>query len=259
MKLRPQFERSDVKHEITEAEWEVRVRTAAAFRLGYHFNWSRVISNHITARIPDRPDRFLMNPYGLGWNEITASSLVTLTLDGEIISHDGVKLAPAGLNFHSGILRARPDINAIIHCHAMPGVVISATRQELMIVHQSGCHMHGEVGYHDFEGFVQEGDEVPRLLNDLGDKHTLVMWNHGLLSVGSSVPDAFFYMRRLIELCEVQERLLATGAEIRHIPPEVLEFTRRQLAEKRRKNPYSEVEWMSYQRLAESLDPTFAR
>jgi ribulose-5-phosphate 4-epimerase/fuculose-1-phosphate aldolase len=258
--LPEQFRREALRHAVTDAEWQTRVRLAAAFRLGYHFNWSRVISNHITARIPDAPDRFLMNPYGLGWNEITASSLVTVTLGRQIVSHEAgaVTLAPAGLNFHAGIFAERPAIGSILHCHPMAAVVVGATTiPELMIVHQSGCHMHGEIGYHDFEGLVSEGDEVPRLLEDLGDRHTLMMWNHGLLSVGGTVPEAFFFMRRLIEVCEVQERLLATGAAVRQIPPDVLDFTRDQLAKKKKKNPYSEVEWQSYQRLAATVSPGF--
>ncbi len=128
------------------------------------------------------------------------------------------KLAPAGYNFHSGILKARPDLNCVIHVHATPGVVIAATKGGLEIVDQSGCHLYGEIAGHDFEGFAQEEDEVPRILRDLGDKHCLMMWNHGLLTVGRTLGEAFQYMRRLIDACALYERLLATGAEIRPIP-----------------------------------------
>jgi ribulose-5-phosphate 4-epimerase/fuculose-1-phosphate aldolase len=252
------FERAELLHGASEKEWELRVAMAAAFRLGYHLNWNRVLSNHISARVPDRPDRMLMNPYGLSWDEITASSLVTVTLDGEVLSHRDVELAPAGLNFHSGILRARPDLSSTIHVHPVAGVVIACTQGGLTICDQTSLHIYGEVGYHDFEGFAQEEEEVPRILRDLGEKHLLIMWNHGLLSVGSSLQEAFMYMRRLIAACEIQERLLATGAPIRHIPQEVLDHTRRQLQLKKKKRAYSEVEWQSYYRLAEKLDPSFA-
>ena len=127
-------------------------------------SWNKQINNHITARLTDHSDRFLMNPFGLGWDEITASNLVTIDFNGEVLSHDGVKLAPAGYNFHSGILKARPDLNCVIHVHATPGVVIAATKGGLQIVDQSGCHLYGEVAGHDFEGFAQEQDEVPRIL-----------------------------------------------------------------------------------------------
>lgn len=246
-------------HDMSDAEWKLRIAMAAAFRLGYHLNWNRVLSNHISARIPDRPDRFLMNPYGLGWNEITASSLATVDYDGHVLSHTDVELAPAGFNFHSGILKARPDLNCTIHVHPVAGVVIASTKQGLKIRDQTSCHIYGEVGYHDFEGFAQEGEETERILRDLGDGHLLIMWNHGLLSVGASVPEAFTFMRRLIAACEIQERLMATGAEPRDIPQDVLDFTRRQILDKRKKRAYSDIEWRYYLRLADSLDPSYAR
>lgn len=252
------FKAMQPHYEMSDAERDLRVNLAAAFRIAHHYGWNRQILNHITARIPGQPDRFLMNPLGMGWDEITASALVTTTLDGSILSHTGVSLAPAGLNFHSGILLAQPDTNCIIHVHPTPGVVISATKTGLIIVDQSGCHIYGEVGTHDFEGFAQEEDEVPRILRDLGDKHALIMWNHGLLTVGRTIGEAFLFMRRLVDACELQERLMATGAEIRRIPEDVLEFTRKQITEKRKKPTYSDAEWRYHLRLAYRLDPSFA-
>jgi ribulose-5-phosphate 4-epimerase/fuculose-1-phosphate aldolase len=252
------FSRAKLLHACTDAEWELRVTMAAAFRIAHYLGWNRVIANHISARVPDSPGRMLMNPYGLGWDEMTASSLVTVDLDGKVVSHANVALAPAGFNFHSGILKARPDLNAAIHVHATPGVVIACTKEGLVINDQSSIHIHGEVGYHDFEGFAQEADEVPRILNDLGDRRLLIMWNHGLLSVGATVPEAFMYMRRLIAACEIQERLMATGAEIRRIPQEVLDFTRSQIVEKRKKRSYSDIEWRYFLRLADRLNTTYA-
>jgi ribulose-5-phosphate 4-epimerase/fuculose-1-phosphate aldolase len=242
---------------MSPAESALRVELAAAFRVGHHYRWNLQINNHITARIPDCPDRFLMNPYGPGWDEITASNLVTVDFSGKILSHEGVKLAPAGYNFHSGILKARAQVGCVLHVHAMSGVVVSAMKDELKIVDQSGCHIYGEVGTHHYEGFAQEEDEVPRILADLGDKHCLLMHNHGLLSVGRTIGEAFLYMRRLIDACELQERLMATGAAIRELPRDVLEFTRAQINEKRKSPAYSDAEWQYHLRLAERLDPAF--
>jgi ribulose-5-phosphate 4-epimerase/fuculose-1-phosphate aldolase len=253
-----QFNEAQRQYAMSVAERSLRVELAAAFRVAHHYRWNLQILNHITARLPDRPDRFLMNPYGLGWDEITASNLVTVDFDGRVLSHDGVKLAPAGYNFHSGILKARPHLNCVIHVHATPGVVIAATKGGLKIVDQSGCHLYGEVAGHDFEGFAQEEDEVPRILADLGDKHCLMMWNHGLLTVGRTLGEAFQYMRRLVDACELYERLLATGAEIRLIPEDVLVFTRKQIDEKRKTPAYSDNEWQYHLRLAQRLDPSFA-
>lgn len=246
------------KMKISDAEWQTRVQLAAAFRVAYHFGWNNRITNHITARVPGTDDRFLMNPHGLGWHEITASNLVTADFSGKSISPPDAALAPAGLNFHSGILKAKSNVNCVMHVHATPGVVISATKNGLMIVDQTGCALYDEVGYHAFEGYAQEADEVPRILRDLGDKHTLMMWNHGLLSVGGTIGEAFSFMRKLIDACELQERLMATGAEIRQIPDDVLKFTRQQTVEKRRNRPYSDIEWQMYLRIAEQLDPAFA-
>jgi len=246
------------RYEISLAERDLRVQLAAAFRVAHHYEWNKQINNHITARLTDHSDRFLMNPLGIGWDEITASKLVTIDFNGEVLSHDGVKLAPAGYNFHSGILKARPELNCVIHVHATPGVVIAATKGGLQIVDQSGCHLYGEFAGHDFEGFAQEQDEVPRILKDLADKHCLLMWNHGLLTVGRSVAEGFQYMRRLVDACALYERLLATGAEIRTIPTDVLEFTRSQITDKRRSTAYSDSEWAYHLRLAERLDPSFA-
>src|SRR5882757_918372 len=120
-----QFETARRQYEISEAERDARVALAAAFRIAHHYRWNLQVLNHITLRIPGQPNRFLMNPQGLGWDEITASSLAAADFDGKVLSHDGVKLAPAGYNFHSGILKARPDLNCVLHVHPTPGVVIS--------------------------------------------------------------------------------------------------------------------------------------
>jgi ribulose-5-phosphate 4-epimerase/fuculose-1-phosphate aldolase len=232
---------------------------AAAFRVAFAMGWNKGINNHITARLPDAPDEFLMNPFGLGWDEITVSNLVRTSLDGTPLSHPGAKLAPAGLNFHSGMLKARPDINCIIHVHPTPGVIMSALDTDLVIMDQTSCHIYGEYGYHDFEGFAEEEDEVPRLLNDLGDKHLLIMRNHGLLAVGRTIGEAFQFMRRLIEACEVHIQVMQTGSPVRHIPKDVLELTREQIAVKRSKPGYSENEWRYHVRSAERIAPDFAK
>lgn len=242
---------------VSDGEWAVRTNLAAAFRVAFHLGWNNHINNHISCRIPDAPSHFLMNPQGLGWHEITASNLVTADFDGRILSHQGsnVKLAPAGYNFHSGILKARTDLACVIHVHATPVVVVSATQEGLMVVDQSSCHLYGEVGYHDFEGYAQEEDEVPRILRDLGDKRILMMWNHGALSVGRTIGEAFSYMRKLVDACDLQVKLLSTGSEVREIPEEVLEFTRAQIAKKMQTKPFYENEWDMYRRIAENLYP----
>src|SRR5262245_50993808 len=158
-------------------EQRLRIELAAVFRIAHHLGWNVDTLNHISLRIPET-DTFLMNPQGLGWDEMTASSLSTLDYSRNVLSHAGLKVQPAGYNFHSGILKARPDINCVMHVHEAAATVISAIDEPLVILAQGGCRLYQEVGYHGFEGLAQEEDEVPRMLRDLGDKHALIMRNH---------------------------------------------------------------------------------
>jgi ribulose-5-phosphate 4-epimerase/fuculose-1-phosphate aldolase len=241
---------------IGDTERKLRVELAAAFRIAQHMQWNLDTLNHITLRIPGT-ETFLMNPLGLAWEEITASSLVTIDFDKNILSHSGVRVAPAGFNFHSGILKARPDLNCVMHTHESAGVVISSVDTKLDIISQGGCRLHGEVGLHGFEGLANQADEVPRILADLGHKHTLVMLNHGLLSVGATLGEAFGWMRALIEECRLLERALATGRKIRPIPEDVQIHTKAQMGGGSNA-PRDDHSWQYWLRLAERLDPSFA-
>lgn len=242
--------------QISSAERALRIELAVAFRTAQRLGWNIDTLNHIVARIPGT-DTFLMNPIGLAWDEITASSLVTVDYDQKILSHSGVKVAPAGFNFHSGILRKRPDINCSIHTHALAGTVIGAIDCELLALSQGGCLLHREVGYHDFEGLAREEDEVPRILRDLGQGHTLIMRNHGLLSIGASVGEAFAWMRVLIEACTLQERAMATGAKLRPIPEEIQVLSKAQMLGGR-PGLGDDYSWGYWRRLAERIDPSLA-
>lgn len=244
--------------EADGGEWETRIHLAAAFRVAHHLGWNDGINNHITARLPGAPDTFLMNQRTLGWHEITASSLVKADTGGNVIDADPLSVGPAGLNFHSALLKAKPEINCTLHVHAPTGVVVSAMKQGLMIVDQTGCMLHGQVAYHEFEGYADEKDEGERIIDELDDKLTMIMWNHGLLSVGRTIGEAFAYMRKLIWACEIQERLLATGAEIRPIPEKALDFIQAQIQKRYGQQPYGGAEWAMHLRLAEKLDPGFA-
>ena len=242
---------------ISEAEWERRVDLAAAFRIAYHLGWNDRLVNHITARVPDEPDHFLMNPHELGWHEITASSLLKADFDGRILSEGDHSLAPAGLNFHSAILKTKPEIDCVFHTHPTAGIVISATKCGLKILDQTGCILHGNVAYHGFEGYAREEDEGARIVADLGDCQTMIMWNHGLLTVGRSIGEAFAFMRRLIVSCELQERVMALNTEIRELPDEIAAHTRAQALGRRPNQPYGEPEWRMNRRLADQLYPDY--
>jgi len=241
---------------VSDVERKLRLDLAAAFRVAHHLGWNVDTLNHITLRIPGA-NALLMNPAGLAWEEMTASSLATIDFNGNILSHSGLRLAPAGFNFHSGILQARPDINCVIHTHESAGVVISATGGTLDIISQGGCRLHNELGLHDFEGLANQSDEVPRIVADLGDKHCLIMLNHGLLSVGASIGEAFGWMRTLTDECRLVERARATGREIHPIPEDIQIHTKGQMGYGRNA-PRDDHSWQYWLRLAERLDPSFA-
>src|SRR5262249_48585873 len=160
-------------------------------------------------------------------------------------------------NFHSGIMKARADINCVLHTHEPAGVVISTTGGELPKVSQGGCLLHNEVGTHGFEGLANEVEEVPRILRDLGTKHTLVMLNHGLLAVGETLGASFGWMRLLVDECRLVERALATGRRITPIPEELQIHTKKQMGGGK-PGPREDHSWQYWRRLAERLDPGFA-
>ena len=245
-----------IDRKISDTEHKLRIELAAVFRVANHLGWNYDTLNHITVRIPGE-NALLMNPADLGWDEMTASSLVTLDFEGNYVSHAGLKLAAAGYNFHVGILKARRDINSVIHTHERAGVVISATGGQLPSISQGGCRLHGEIGYHNFEGLATAEDEVPRICADLGKGHTLIMYNHGLLSVGASLSEAFGFMRTLIDECRLVERALATGRKITTIPDDIQIHTKSQMGGGR-SGPRDDHSWQYWLRLAERLDPSFA-
>lgn len=252
-------ERSPVRNRVSDGEWETRVELAAAFRAAYHFGWNRTISNHMTARLPDEHGHFLMNPRGLGWHEITAANLIKLDLDGNVLSDTELLPGPAGLNFHSAILRSKPEIASTFHLHPIAGVVISTLEEGLRFFDQESCAIYGQVTTHEFEGLAEDKDEAPRIIADLGDKFAMIMLNHGLLTVGRTIGEAFVYMDKLIRACETQLRIMSTGGTARPVPREVCEHTFRQMEARRGNKPSGALEWKMYMRRVMQLDPSFAK
>ncbi len=250
--------KGSLRESVSLAEWEARVNLAAAFRVAYHLGWNRSNRNHMTLRIADAPDHFLMNAQDYGWHEITASNLLKIDLSGEILSISGMTPGPAGLNFHSAILREKPNLNATLHLHPMNGVVVSAMEEGLQFFDQGACSIYGEISYHPFEGLADEKEEARSILKELGEKHAMIMLNHGLLSVGRTMGEGFLIMAALVTACETQVRLMSTGAKRRPISAEICERAYRQMTGREPDRPRGELEWRMYRRLAEQLDPGFA-
>lgn len=255
------FERDivSVQNDVSDAEWEARVNLAAAYRIAHHFGWNDTIRNHITMRVPDAPDQFLINPLGLGWHEICASDIIKADMDGNILSSSDLKPGPAGFSFHRAILSAKDSMNATIHLHPMEGIAVSALEEGLMIVDQSACALYNQVVSHGFEGLAEEAEEGPAIAEELGDKFAMLMANHGLLTVGRTIGEAFVYMERLINACKLQTTLMATGGKIRPLPEELIRHTWEQMFARRGNTPMGGLDFKMYVRLAYKLDPGFAR
>ena len=250
-------EEETLRGKVSDVEWNARVELAAAFRICSMRGWNSSTANHMTSRVPDQPDHFLMNASDFAWDEITASNLLKLDMDGNVVSHASRKPRPAGLNFHSAIQRELPGISSSLHLHPMAGVVVSAMEDGLMYFDQNACALYNQVTYHDYEGLAQESDEAPRILSDLGDKYVMIMKNHGLLTIGRTIPETLAWMGRMVQACETQERLLATGATPRHLSQEVVEWTHSQQQGRSNNEPIGEVEFQAAFRRAARHDPSF--
>lgn len=209
-------------------EWQVRIDLAAAYRLIAHFGMDDLIYNHISARVPGPEEHFLLNPFGMLYEEITASSLIKVDLDGNKIDQTEENINPAGYVIHSCVHRERPDLTCIIHTHSTAGVGVSAQADGLMPISQTSLLYWDLIGYHEFEGLALNLEEQQRLLEDLGPKrHMLILRNHGLLACGRSIPEAFIMMFYLEQACRIQIAAQAGGAL--HVPPkEVQQLAHRQ-------------------------------
>ncbi|MEH3087952.1 MAG: class II aldolase/adducin family protein [Xylophilus ampelinus] len=217
-----------VRAHVSPDEWRTRVDLAAAYRLVALFGWDDLIFTHITAKVPGTED-FLINPYGLMFEEVTASSLVRIDLAGRKTMDSPFEINPAGFTIHSCIHAARHDAACVMHTHSLNGMAVSAQRDGLLPISQFAFSVLHSLGYHDYEGLALNEEEKPRLVADLGESNFLILRNHGLLTVGSSVAEAFQGMHRLEAACMVQVRALAGDKELVPIPAPVLAGARQQL------------------------------
>ena len=206
---------------FVEAEWALRVQLAAAYRIAHHLGWAELIYTHISARVPGSQHHFLINPYGLRFDEVTASNLVKIDSDGETVGQQGYQANKAGFVIHSAIHMAREDAACVFHTHTLAGMAVSAQEEGLLPVHMYSHNFYGRLSYHDFEGPSMRLGERERLVQSLGNNNSLILRNHGLLTVGRTIAEAFCLHWRLNRACEVQ--LAAQGAKLRIPPKEVCE------------------------------------
>jgi ribulose-5-phosphate 4-epimerase/fuculose-1-phosphate aldolase len=208
---------------VSTEEWRVRVDLAACYRLVAMFGWDDLIFTHISARLPGPEHHFLINPYGMTFDEITASSLVKVDLHGNKVAASPHAINPAGFTIHSAVHAARDDAQCVLHVHSVNGVAVSAQDAGLLPLSQHSIFVLSSLAYHDYEGVALEDDEKPRLVRDLGDKRFLMLRNHGLLTVGRSVAEAFVAMYFFEAACMMQVRAQSGGGTLRLIGREIVD------------------------------------
>jgi ribulose-5-phosphate 4-epimerase/fuculose-1-phosphate aldolase len=213
---------NDVKSRVSPEEWQQRVDLAACYRLVALYGWDDLIFTHISARIAGPEHNFLINPYGMTFDEVTASSLVKIDLEGRKIMESPYEINPAGFTIHSAIHAAREDAKCVLHTHSINGVAVSATKGGVLPVSQQSIFVLASLGYHDYEGVALHEGEKPRLVRDLNDKSFLMLRNHGLLTVASSVADAFLLMYLFESACTIQLRAQAASAELIQVDPKIV-------------------------------------
>lgn len=211
-----------LKSQVSAQEWQMRVDLAACYRLIAMYGWDDLVFTHISARVPDTEDEFLINPYGLLFEEITASNLVKVNQAGEKVAHSAYDINPAGFTIHSAVHNARHDAHCVIHLHTSDGVAVSAQEEGLLPLSQQSLFPLSNLAYHDYEGVALNPNEKVRLVADLGDANFMILRNHGLLTCGSSVADAFLFMYITQRACEVQIKAQSGGSKLTMIPPQIL-------------------------------------
>ncbi len=245
-----------VRKRVSSEEWQVRVDLAACYRLIAMFGWDDLIFTHISARVPGPDEHFLINAYGMLFEEMTASSLVKVNLDGEKVLDSPHPVNPAGFTIHSAVHAARPDVTCVLHTHTRAGVAVSAQADGLRPLSQISLFPLASVGYHDYEGVALRDDEKPRLVADLGDRNNLILRNHGLLTVGPSIPDAFLNMYALETACQTQLLAQSSGATLIEVDGRIVEGILRQ-ADEVTKGMGGKLAWPGLLRKLDRRDPSY--
>jgi ribulose-5-phosphate 4-epimerase/fuculose-1-phosphate aldolase len=219
------------RDQVSPEEWQLRVDLAAAYRIVAMFGWDDLVFTHISARVPGEGHQFLINPYGLMFEEITASSLVKIDTEGHKLDDSPFEVNPAGFTIHSAVHAARDDAACVLHTHSLNGVAVSAQKAGVLPLSQQSIFVLSSLGYHDYEGVALRDDEKPRLVKDLGRANFLMLRNHGLLTVGTSVAAAVQGMYLFETVCTIQVRAQSGGGELTSVHPEIIMTAREQSAQ----------------------------
>ena len=249
-------EPSSVRTQVSDEEWQQRVDLAACYRLVAHYHWDDLIFTHISARVPGPEHHFLINPYGMLFEEITASSLVKVDLQGEKVMPSPYEINPAGFTIHSAIHAAREDAKCVVHTHSLNGVAVGAQKGGVLPVSQQSIFVLSSLGYHAYEGVALNEAEKPRLVADLGDKSFLMLRNHGLLTVAETIADAFVLMYIFEAACTIQVRAQSGGGELIPIDPRIIAGAQA-MAKQVTRGAGGGLAWAGLLRRLDRSDPSF--
>jgi len=247
-----------LEHEVSPEEWQLRVDLAAAYRLVAAFKWDDLVFTHISARLPGSLDSFLINPYGLMFEEITASSLVKIDGRGNKLGSSEFPVNPAGFTIHSAIHSARHDAQCVLHVHSLNGIAVSAQKGGVLPLSQQSIFVLSNLSYHGYEGVALRDDEKPRLVADLGPSNNFLMLrNHGLLTLGATVADAFVAMYLFETTCTIQVRAMAGGTELIPVEPKIISTASEQARVATRGAGGGGLAWPALLRKLDRMDPSY--
>ncbi len=249
---------TSVRDRVSAAEWETRVDLAACYRLVAKYGMSDLVYNHITARVPGEPGAFLINQYGLLYAEMTASSFYKIDVDGNVLFNPGgeYEINRAGYVIHSAVHAARHDVACVIHTHTRAGEAVSAMKCGLLPLTQHAMRFYERIGYHDYEGVAIDEDEKTRLVADLGTHDALILRNHGLLTCGRSIGEAFNLMYWLEMACKAQVDAMAARTEL-VIPSDAVAKKSAHLYDPKTRRVFGDMEWGAMRRLLDREDPSY--
>jgi ribulose-5-phosphate 4-epimerase/fuculose-1-phosphate aldolase len=246
-----------VRELVSAEEWKVRVDLAACYRLVAHYGWDDLIFTHISARVPGQDHHFLINPYGMMFHEITASSLIKVDLGGEIVMPTDYHFNRAGFTIHSAVHLARKDAGCVIHLHTRDGAAVSAQKDGLLPLSQNAMIVRAMLAYHEYEGIALDLAERERLTRDLGQCSLMLLRNHGTLACGVTVADAFLMMFTLERACSMQVAALAGGRRLAIPSAEVQSVVTRQVQDETMRERLSALAWPGLLRMLDSKDASF--
>jgi ribulose-5-phosphate 4-epimerase/fuculose-1-phosphate aldolase len=247
---------TSVRDQVSEQEWQIRTDLAACYRAIAMYGWDDLVFTHVSARVPGPDEHFLINAYGLMFEEMTASSLVKVDLHGEKVMESPFPVNPAGFVIHSAVHEARHDAGCVIHTHTRAGVAVSVQKEGLLPLSQTSLFPYATLAYHDYEGVALNDDEKPRLVSDLGDKQAMILRNHGLLTTGASVADAFIMMYLLETACQIQVMAQSGGGELVEVAAPIVQGIEAQ-AEKVTRGLGGALIWPGLLRKLDRRDPSY--